>query len=50
MACCSADLEKYDYRGAQSLIRATDGTILERCPAHAHPEERLRAAAYPGAD
>ncbi|NOQ50811.1 MAG: DUF1015 family protein, partial [Desulfuromonadaceae bacterium] len=27
------DLEKYDYhRGAQSLIRATEGTILDRLP------------------
>jgi len=29
----AVDLEKYDYRPqAQSLIRATEGTILERIP------------------
>jgi len=36
------DLEQYDYRrGATSLIRATEGTILERIP----PRVRIRSAA-----
>ena len=36
------DLEAYDYRkGSQSLIRATEGTILERIP----PRVRVRAGA-----
>ncbi len=36
------DLEAYDYsRGAASLIRATEGTILERIP----PRVRIRAGA-----
>lgn len=36
------DLEQYDYnKGAQSLIRATEGTIVERLP----PRMRIREAA-----
>jgi len=36
------DLERYDYhKGAQSLIRATEGTILERLP----PRMRIREKA-----
>lgn len=36
------DLEQYDYtRGAQSLIRATEGTIIERLP----PRVRIREGA-----
>jgi len=36
------DLEQYDYRpGAASLIRATEGTIVERLP----PRTRIRAGA-----
>ena len=36
------DLEKYDYApGAQSLIRATEGTVLERVP----PRVRMRRGA-----
>lgn len=36
------DLEEYDYtRGAQTLIRATEGTILERLP----PRIRIRSGA-----
>lgn len=36
------DLEKYDYnKGSQSLIRATEGTILERLP----PRMRIREGA-----
>ena len=35
------DLEQYDYnKGSTSLIRATEGTILERIP----PRVRIRAA------
>jgi uncharacterized protein (DUF1015 family) len=35
----AVDLEKYDYnKGAQSLIRATEGTVLERIP----PRVRIR--------
>ena len=47
------DLEQYDYsKGSASLIRATEGTILERIP----PRVRIRVgraagtAAHPGAD
>jgi hypothetical protein len=36
------DLEQYDYnKGSQSLIRATEGTILERLP----PRMKIRSAA-----
>src|SRR5512141_2814798 len=36
------DLEKYDFnKGSQSLIRATEGTILERLP----PRIRIREGA-----
>ncbi len=36
------DLERYDYReGAQSLVRATEGTIIERLP----PRMRIRRGA-----
>jgi hypothetical protein len=36
------DLERYDYtKGSQSLIRATEGTIVERLP----PRMRIRAGA-----
>ncbi len=37
------DLEKYDFnKGSQSLIRATEGTILDRLP----PRVRIREGAY----
>lgn len=36
---CAVDLEQYDYtKGSQSLIRATEGTILDRLP----PRIRIR--------
>ena len=36
------DLEQYDYnKGSTSLIRATEGTILERIP----PRVRIRSGA-----
>ena len=47
------DLEHYDFsKGSQSLIRATEGTILERLPPRIRIREGapLEAAAYPGAD
>ena len=38
----AVDLERYDYRpGARTLIRATEGTVLERIP----PRVRIRAGA-----
>ncbi|NLU53082.1 MAG: DUF1015 domain-containing protein [Clostridiaceae bacterium] len=37
----SVDLEKYDYsKGSQSLIRATEGTIIERLPPRIRIRER----------
>lgn len=37
------DLEKYDYsKGSQSLIRATEGTILERIPPRVRIRENAR--------
>ena len=36
------DLEQYDYnKGAQTLIRATEGTILDRLPPASASERRL---------
>ena len=36
------DLEQYDYqKGSQSLIRATEGTIIERLP----PRMKIRSGA-----
>ncbi len=39
------DLEKYDYnKGAQSLIRATEGTILDRLPPRIKVRENARSS------
>ena len=47
------DLEAYDYnKGSSSLIRATEGTIVDRLPPRMKIREGATAgiAAYPGAD
>ena len=39
------DLEQYDFqKGSQSLIRATEGTIIERLP----PRIKIREKRHPG--
>ena len=43
----AVDLEKYDYnKGSQSLIRATEGTIVTACP-HELKYVRMLALNYP---